>query len=162
MRRWIIGILAILVVSISIIGVGVSVYAVTKDDKVINMTGDIVEVLMSADTVELIENGNRCKIETDTFNNAINQTLEGAHAMPALGVALHEETIAAMQEGFWIELIYDKEYMYNEMPFDKLLIQVRAEDSGFNIIRHYNNKYDGRCYYVSLAGDMAGVAELFE
>lgn len=162
MRKWIIGILAILVVCISIVGVGVSVYAVTKDDKVVNMTGDIAEVLISADKVELIENGKRCEIDADSFNNAIKQMLEGSHEMPALGVALHEETIAAMQEGSWVELTYNKEYMYNDMPFDKLLIQVKAEDSGFNIIRHYNNKYDGRCYYVSLAGDMLRVSELFE
>ena len=31
-----------------------------------------------------------------------------------------------------------------------VFIQVVGEYSGFNIIRKYDNKYDGRCFYVDL------------
>ena len=72
--------------------------------------------------------------------------------MPAFGVSLNDETIQAKQTGVWIELFYETTCLNNEMPFDSLLIQVEPENTGFNVIRKYDDKYDGRCFYIDLKG----------
>ena len=79
------------------------------------------------------------------------------HEMPAFGVSLDKETRNAMSAGLWVEFVFDKQYVHNEMPFEKLLVKVEKQSQGFNVIR-YNAKegYSGRCYYFDLLGrDMA-------
>ena len=80
-----------------------------------------------------------------------------SHEMPAFGVSLDNETRLAMKSGLWIEFRFDKQYIYSEMPFDRLLISVDAESSGFNIIRYHNDMYEGRCYYLNLNNDMSAL-----
>ena len=70
--------------------------------------------------------------------------------MPAFGVALHDDTIEAMKNGVWLELTFDKIYTHNEMVFEKLLIKVEENLTGFNIIRFYGGQYQGRCFYIDL------------
>lgn len=84
------------------------------------------------------------------------QMLEGAHKMPAFGVSLNGDTAEAMKQGVWAEFFFGGEYSSDGMPFEKLLIAVRAEWSGFNIVRYTAERgYEGRCFYFSLAGDMS-------
>ena len=80
--------------------------------------------------------------------------------MPALGVAIHSETINAIGSGVWLEFIFDCEMIYNEMPFDRLLIEVNRDYKGYNIIRHYNGEYSGRCFYVDLLDE--DMSKLYE
>lgn len=82
-----------------------------------------------------------------------NNTVDGAREMPAYGVSLNDCTVAEMSKGIWLEFIYDSRTVVNELYFEKLLIKVEREFGGFNIIR-YNGEYgyDGRCFYVDLAG----------
>jgi len=77
-----------------------------------------------------------------------------AHDMPAFGVSIDELTKEEMKRGFWIELEFDKKYEFNGMPFDALLIKIEKDIYGFNLIRRNNNKYDGRCFYLSLENSL--------
>lgn len=87
-----------------------------------------------------------------------NGMLCGAHRMPAYGVSIHRQTVKEMERGVWAEFVFSQEFTSGGMPFEKLLVCVRPEWSGFNIVR-YTAKYgyDGRCFYYDLVGkDMSG------
>jgi len=75
--------------------------------------------------------------------------------MPAFGVSLHNETMAAMQEGVWLKINYDTEKITNDLPYSALIIKLEEEPVyGFNIIREYNGKLDGRCLYLNLSQEI--------
>ena len=82
--------------------------------------------------------------------NAFKSLLEGAHEMPALGVALHDEIIESLTRGLWVEFVFGESCCHNGLPYEKLLINIEKEFTGFNIIRYINGVYDGRCFYVDL------------
>ncbi len=86
---------------------------------------------------------------------AWNDMLVGAHTMPAFGVSLNDDTLSAMQKGVWAEFVFGCAYQCGGMTFEKLLVAVKEEWSGFNIVR-YNSEsgYEGRCFYYSLCGNM--------
>ena len=80
-----------------------------------------------------------------------NNMVFGAHEMPAFGVSLNDETVQALKSGVWAEFVFDKQYQSNGMPYEKLLVNVVPEWSGFNIIRYTEKHgYDGRCFYYDL------------
>ncbi len=86
--------------------------------------------------------------------SSLKITTNNAHDMPAYGVSLNDEVVSAKESGLWIELIFECEQVFNEMPFDCLLIEVNKDNTGFNLHRKYNGKYEGRCFYLKLNGDM--------
>lgn len=87
------------------------------------------------------------------FDSLIDIT-ENSHEMPAFGVSIDNETREAMKTGLWIELEFNGKQECNGMPFESLLININADHSGFNLIRKYNGRYDGRCFYLYLENDM--------
>ena len=79
--------------------------------------------------------------------------LEGSLAMPAFGVSLDEYTSKAMKKGVWLEFCFASQQTVDEMPFEKLLVEVKPEYGGFNVNRHNcGSGYAGRCYYIDLHG----------
>ena len=82
-----------------------------------------------------------------------NKTIEGAHDMPAFGVSINRLTVKELQKNLWVEFDFGKALFCNEIPFEKLLVQVQKEYYGFNLIR-YNSDcgYEGRCFYLDLVG----------
>ncbi len=79
----------------------------------------------------------------------------GAREMPAFGVSLDKDTREAMNRGVWVEFDFGQKLYYSEMPFEKLLVWVVPEYSGFNIVRYNSeNGYAGRCYYFDINGNM--------
>ena len=79
-----------------------------------------------------------------------DEMLTGSRQVPDLGVSLDNETRKAIKNGVWLEFNYDITRYNNDLPFDSLLIEVNQNYGGFNIIRKYNNKYEGRCFYINL------------
>ena len=79
--------------------------------------------------------------------------LSGSREMPAFGVSLNDDTLAARDNGVWVEYDFDKVLRHGGMSFERLLVAVKPEFSGFNIVR-YNAEggYAGRCYFIDLAG----------
>ena len=85
--------------------------------------------------------------------NGFEDMIEGARQMPAFGVSLDNETREAMKKGLWVEFTFKNTLFCNEMPFEKLLVQVNENYQGFNIAR-YNSScgYQGRCFFLDLVG----------
>lgn len=80
-----------------------------------------------------------------------NAMIDGSHDMPAFGVSLNDMTVKALTEDLWIEFEFGKVLECNGMPFEKLLVQVEKDYSGFNLIRYLKKAgYDGRCFYLDL------------
>ena len=98
---------------------------------------------------------NCTKPEISALLQSLQQMLTNSHEMPALGVSLDSETRNELKSGLWLEFNYKTTQTYNDMPFDSLLIKVEPENCGFNIIRKYNNLYEGRCYYINLDCNMS-------
>lgn len=85
---------------------------------------------------------------------ALENVVDKAKEMPAFGVSLDKETREQKQTGKWIELVFEGVQSHNDMPYESLLIEVQKDWQGFNIIRKNNGKYDGRCFYLELEGNM--------
>ena len=100
----------------------------------------------------------KCEIVLSEFVN----TIKNASEMPALGVSLDNETQSALAEGLWIEFVFHTTQIHNEMPFDALLIKINPEDSGINLIRKHNGKYDGRCFYLNLKTTLKNFSQLIK
>ena len=92
--------------------------------------------------------------------NAFLNTTTDAHEMPAFGVSLDEETRKALDDGLWVEFCFDTTLSHNDMPFDSLLIKVNADDSGINLVRKHNNKYEGRCFYLNLKTTLKNFSDI--
>lgn len=84
--------------------------------------------------------------------DAWSRMTEHARQMPAFGVSIDELTRKEMGTGIWLEFIFPEELQSNDLSFDSLLIEVRGEYSGFNMIRNRQGLYQGRCIYVDLNG----------
>ena len=128
----------------------------------VNIQNDLIKCMTTPDSIVIYNNNAVTNInaEDETYakiTEAILTICKDAREMPAFGVSLDSETREAIKTGLWIELVYSTTQEYNEMPFDSLLIQVEKDYTGFNIIRKQNNKYEGRCFYLSLNGDMTAL-----
>ena len=113
---------------------------------------EIIELLDEVKSVNVYDNGITTKFTDnfDTYISSLKNILDDAREMPSLGVALHRETLDAMKSGFWIEYIFDNTKSHNDMLFDSLLIKVEDNSYGLSIIRKYQGKYDGRCFYFDV------------
>jgi len=88
--------------------------------------------------------------EFERILNILNNSCANAIEMPAYGVSLDNDTREAMKSGVWIELVFKMTYTHNDMPFDRLLIEINEEYTGINIIRRHVGLYEGRCFYLNL------------
>ncbi|MBP3630291.1 MAG: hypothetical protein J6J23_02255 [Clostridia bacterium] len=119
-----------------------------QDNYFINQLDNVTAVRYYADgqTAEISKGDSR-------FNEIISRfakLLDGYREMPAFGVSLDNETVEAMKSGEWVEFVFQEVYVHNGMPYKRLLMNIQAGNSGFNLIRNYNEKYEGRCFYVEL------------
>ena len=116
---------------------------------------NILAISTNSNEVVIYSDNTKTSFESDSeeFKDITEEMVKLSQACreaPAFGVSLHNETLEAMKSGLWIEFNFNKTISHNDMPFDSLLIQVVGDYTGFNIIRKYDNKYDGRCFYVDL------------
>ena len=92
--------------------------------------------------------------ESKEYNDILHtfmQMSQDGHQMPALGVALHDETVSQKQQGMFVEFVFSGVQVYDNMPFESLLIQIEPESQGFNLIRKTDGTYQGRCFYYNLS-----------
>ena len=87
--------------------------------------------------------------------------LHDCREMPAFSVSLDGETRQAMQLGAWLEFDFNGIKIYNDMPFEKLLVELKCDYSGCNLIR-YNGAsgYDGRCFYLDFNKTMQTLCQV--
>ena len=128
---------------------------------------DIFTVFDQAESIKVYNSGNILLFNADseTYNNIIavwNDTCANARNMPAYGVSLNSETLKAVKRGLWLEFCFGKVNICNDLPFENLLVEVRAEWTGFNLIRYESERgYDGRCFYFNLVNrDMSALYNL--
>ena len=124
-----------------------------------NKNESVVSVFEKTINLIVYDNGNKHLYfkgddKFEKIYKSLIETTDLSHDMPAFGVSLHNETNNALKTGTWVELVFDTEKSFNDMPFDTLLFKVEAEDSGFNLIRKFDGKYEGRCFYLSLDDNM--------
>ena len=121
------------------------------------MSPSIVDYFKIVSQIVVYNDNNMIVIDKnlqDVLIAELENLTKDSHEMPAYSVALDNEVRTSITKGLWIELIFNNTIIHNEMPFDKLLIEVNANNQGFNLIRHHDNIYEGRCYYLSLNSSM--------
>lgn len=125
----------------------------------------INEVIGACDKIEVISDGvvksfSRADAQAKSILSAIASMNEGGWEMPGYGVSIDRLTREEMKKGMWLRLAYDKRQTRNEMPFDSLLIRVKGEYCGYDLIRESDGKYQGRVFYFNL-NEGKNMQELF-
>lgn len=133
---------------------------------------EIVSVLDEASKIIVYKDGKNVEYFKNVDNygkiyTAWKMMVEDSHQMPAFGVSIDADTKKAMNEGVWVEFVFDEVKSCCEMPFSKILVNVCADFGGFNLIRYDRGGYNGRCFYLNLAEKNMSefyrtVLELFE
>lgn len=123
------------------------------------------DIVKNATSIIVYNDGIKTEYTSNSANftnvvDAFVEIVKSGHEMPAFGVSLHDSTIDSIQTGLWVEFVFEKTKVYNEMPFETLLINVEKDWSGFNIIRKHDSKYEGRCFYINL--ENADMSKLYE
>ena len=136
-----------------------------NNSSVENMDNNILEILTQCDQIKIYQEDNSYNFYQDSeqfklLTNEILNLSQASREAPAFGVSLHQETLIAMKSGLWIEFVFEETKAHNEMPFDSLLVNIDPEFTGINIIRHHNNQYEGRCFYLNLQSNMYELYEL--
>ena len=116
---------------------------------------EIVKVIRKAKAVIIYNEGcpYQFKIDTNEYKSIMGsweRMTENALQMPAFGVSIDEHTREELKKGMWIEFLFGEEHIVQEMPFEKLLIGCRKDFRGFNLVRYWDGKYFGRCFYLDL------------
>ncbi len=93
----------------------------------------------------------------DEFSKLFMEAVKDARQMPAFGVAIHKLTVEEMKSGIWVKFVYNNEMQASGMPFDELVIALQPNMYGFNVIRGFRGKYNGRCFYLDLDGTLDNV-----
>lgn len=125
---------------------------------------ELTDAVQTAGRIIVIADGREHCFEKDdvafqAIIKAWDEMTATAIRMPAFGVSIDELTRREMKQGLWTEFRYEKETSCAGMAFDRLLVCVKEEFRGFNVVRHVQGKYQGRCFYVDLSGgDMSGFA----
>ena len=110
--------------------------------------------LKFVENFEIFSAGESEKIDaSDIRFNRIFQNLENvfkdSFLLPAFGVSLHHETLNERENGVWLQINFSEEQTKNGLNFNSLLFKLE-KTQGFNLIRLYENKYEGRCLFLNL------------
>ena len=112
--------------------------------KNINQINNIQDCFNNSTTINLIIDG-----DFKTFNQNSKQYKNYVDIVKTTKKLTKQE----IKNGVWIQFNFDRVYKNSQMPFDGLLIKIENQSYGLNLIRKYNNKYDGRCFYLNLEID---------
>ncbi len=121
---------------------------------VIDAENNLVDVIQKIESFEVFKQGNRELIDQKDnrfifMKKKLLDLFSSSRLMPAFGVSLHNETMQEIESGVWLKVNFNKEIVKNGLPFASLLFKLE-EVQGFNLIRLYKGKFDGRCLYLDL------------
>ena len=110
------------------------------------------------ESFQIFENGkDKLILKTNEEFKQIEEQLRilftNSRLMPAFGVSLHNETLNEIKSNCWLQVNFNKEIVKNGLPFNALLFRLE-ETQGFNLIRLYDGKYEGRCLFLDLDKEM--------
>jgi len=117
-------------------------------------SNSVIDLIEKIESFTLIKNGKHSFLETssknfDEIKNNLLEVFKQGTLLPALGVSLHDLTTEEIKYGIWLKINFKNEQVKNDLPFTSLLIKLE-KTGGFNLIREFNNKYDGRCLFLHL------------
>ena len=115
----------------------------------------LTDYFKSISTITILNSGQKLSFfkGDDKFELIFSELISitnNSHDMPAFAVSLHDETIKELATGIWVELGFNETQTFREMPFDTLLFSLKENNTGLNLIRKHNGKYEGRCFYLNL------------
>lgn len=116
---------------------------------------DVVDLFCEAEMIVFYKGGQQIYLsesEQSQIDELFSEAIEDSFSMPAFAVSIDNLTKEAMKSGYWIEFVFDKTMIANEMPFDSLLVNITQNQYGINLIRGNNGVYEGRCFYLDLMG----------
>jgi len=118
------------------------------------LENEMLNNLQQIKSIKIYTNGDVKTISKDEkifleINNKLKDLFSNSRIMPAFGVSLDENVKQEIQTDNWIELEYSQTQTLNGLSFDKLLFRLE-ECYGFNLIRNFNNSYNGRCIFIDL------------
>jgi len=119
-----------------------------------SVENSLIDCIDFIESFEVHVNGEKKLIlQSDCDFNKIKSNLEGlfvqSRLMPAFGVSSHIETLNEIKQDSWIKINFNKEIIKSGLPCEALLFKLE-EVQGFNLIRSYRERYDGRCLYLDL------------
>ena len=135
---------------------------------VVFVDNEFNSIFKEAEQINLYRNGEKYQYifkekQFEVILNGFEKMIEGSRLMPAFGVSLNAETLEAMKNGIWVEFVFDGVCRFNDMAYEKLLVEVNRGHSGFNISRFNSSEgYHGRCFYLDLNGDMTEYYSILE
>ena len=114
----------------------------------------LFDCLQSVESFDFFKNSNIQKIDKNNFQflelkRKIEQFFLNSRLMPAFGVSLHKETQDALKSDEWLKINFNQTLVKNGLPFNALLFKLE-ETKGFNLIRLFDGKYEGRCLFLDL------------
>ncbi len=127
-----------------------------KFDNLLDCFNHVSSITVIEENQQTITHPSEEKFES--IISALKEMTEYSHEMPAFGVSIDELTKEDKKSGTWIELEFGQPCSHDAMSFDALLIKVEPSNYGFNLIRRNAGKYEGRCFYISLEGNMEKLA----
>lgn len=112
---------------------------------------NFTDIFKEASAITIYVDGKVFEADVEQTNEQFFEMLKGSYYAPAFGVSIHSQTTEAMQKGYWIEFHFEKQSEFAGLPYSKLLIELKPEYYGFNVIRYNNEEYTGRCFYINLS-----------
>ena len=114
----------------------------------------LVDIVNKIQSLEVFKNGNIKLVENNEesflqIKDNLKDLFSSSRLMPAFGVSLHNDTLNEIKKGIWLKINFDSKIEKSGLPFNSLIFKLE-EVQGFNLIRLYNNTYDGRCLYLDL------------
>ena len=114
---------------------------------------DLSDVINDCSSVEVYRGGVKELLspdKADKVKRLIISMNDGGYEMPGYGVSIDSLTREEMKNGVWVRLVYPERTYRGEIPFESLLIKVERDYCGYNLIREYDGKYQGRVFYYNL------------
>lgn len=114
------------------------------------MPNTLTDYFFNAQSIYIYNNGVIKKNDKNILINNIKTLTKGAYYSPAYATAINQQVIKQKQSGIWLEFNYNKNNTFAGLTFSKLLIEIKPDLFGINIIRYNEKHYAGRCYYLNL------------
>lgn len=114
------------------------------------MQEKLVEIMMGADSFGYYKNVKSFVANKEDLLPKLQHLFDKAYFAPALAVITPKDFEKLIKNGYWVEFVFNKATYFADMPFDKLIIEIKPKMLGFNVMRNYNGNYDGRCFYLNL------------
>lgn len=120
----------------------------------IDYSDSLYNLIEKIESFEIIQSGKKENIlntnnKFEKIKNNLSLIFKDSILLPAFGVSIHDLTLQEMQSGSWLQINFITQQEKNGLPFNSLLIKLE-QTSGLNLIRLYNNKYEGRCLHLNL------------